>query len=208
MNEAPKKAQVLENHVANNTTNDVHDLKKLLVQPVGSANPRTQDTKTSDDAETPAYYGVVIGSVVNVTHNDGFKNIFVSFPGNPNSTPIIAKTVLEINSGHEHSEVTLMFDGGNLISPIITGIIQNREIATEKPTVNNTLDLGDLTDENINAELDVKTLTFKAKDQIKLECGKASITLTKSGKILLRGEYVMSRSTGVNSIKGGSVQLN
>lgn len=208
MKEAQTKNQNIEDYVANNATNDVPDLKKLLVQPVGSANPRIQDTETSDDAETPSYYGVMIGSVVNVTHKDGFKNIFVSFTGNPSLTPIIAKTVLEINSGHQHNEVTLMFDGGNLNSPIITGIIQKSELTTDKPPVNNTLDLDGLADENIDAELDGKTLTFKAKDQIKLECGKASITLTKSGKILLRGEYVMSRSTGVNSIKGGSVQLN
>ena len=41
-----------------------------------------------------------------------------------------------------------------------------------------------------------------------LRCGKASITLTKAGKVLIEGSYVLSRSTGVNRIKGGSVQLN
>jgi hypothetical protein len=41
-----------------------------------------------------------------------------------------------------------------------------------------------------------------------LQCGKASITLTKAGKVLIQGSYVSSRSTGVNRVKGGSVQLN
>ena len=36
----------------------------------------------------------------------------------------------------------------------------------------------------------------------------ASITLTRAGKVLIQGSYVSSRSTGVNRIKGGSVQLN
>ena len=47
-----------------------------------------------------------------------------------------------------------------------------------------------------------------AEKQLTLRCGKASITLTKSGKIILRGKYILSRSEGVNRIKGGSVQIN
>ena len=38
--------------------------------------------------------------------------------------------------------------------------------------------------------------------------GIGRITLTKAGKVLIEGSYVLSRSTGVNRIKGGSVQLN
>ena len=47
-----------------------------------------------------------------------------------------------------------------------------------------------------------------ALDQLVLRCGKASITLTKAGKVLIQGTYLSSRSSGVNRIKGGSVQLN
>jgi hypothetical protein len=41
-----------------------------------------------------------------------------------------------------------------------------------------------------------------------LRCGKSSITLTRAGKVLIEGEYISSRSSGVNRIKGGSIQLN
>jgi hypothetical protein len=41
-----------------------------------------------------------------------------------------------------------------------------------------------------------------------LRCGKASITLTRAGKVLIQGSYVLSRSTGVNRVKGGAVQIN
>jgi hypothetical protein len=41
-----------------------------------------------------------------------------------------------------------------------------------------------------------------------LQCGKASITLTRAGKVLINGAYVSSRSSGVNRLKGGSIQLN
>jgi hypothetical protein len=56
--------------------------------------------------------------------------------------------------------------------------------------------------------IDGKTLTFDADEQIVLRCGKASITLTKAGKIIIRGAYLLNRSSGVNRIKGGSVQIN
>lgn len=58
------------------------------------------------------------------------------------------------------------------------------------------------------AEIDGQRVELTGQDEVVLRCGKASITLTKAGKILLRGEYVSSRSSGVNRIKGGSVQIN
>ena len=51
-------------------------------------------------------------------------------------------------------------------------------------------------------------MVLSAQEEIVLRCGKASITLTKAGKVLIEGAYVLSRSSGVNRIRGGSVQLN
>jgi hypothetical protein len=56
--------------------------------------------------------------------------------------------------------------------------------------------------------LDDDQLVFAAKEQVVLRCGKASITLTRAGKVLIRGAYLLSRSSGVHRIKGGSVQIN
>lgn len=56
--------------------------------------------------------------------------------------------------------------------------------------------------------IDGKSVTLSATDEIVLQCGKASIVLTRSGKVLIRGSYVSNRSTGVNRIKGGAVQIN
>jgi len=49
---------------------------------------------------------------------------------------------------------------------------------------------------------------LKAKQEIVLECGRASITLTSAGKVLIRGAYLSSRSSGVHRIKGASVEIN
>jgi hypothetical protein len=56
--------------------------------------------------------------------------------------------------------------------------------------------------------LDGDRVHIAAGKEIVLSCGKASITLTRAGKVIIRGAYVLSRSSGVNRIRGASVQLN
>jgi len=56
--------------------------------------------------------------------------------------------------------------------------------------------------------VDGGVITFTAEQEICLRCGEASITLTRAGKVLIKGSYLLSRSTGPNRIKGGSIQLN
>lgn len=63
------------------------------------------------------------------------------------------------------------------------------------------------------SETSAKTMTqdelvFSAERKITLQCGKASITLHPNGKIVLRGEYILSDAKGVNRIAGGRVELN
>ena len=41
-----------------------------------------------------------------------------------------------------------------------------------------------------------------------LRCGDASITLTRAGKVLIKENYVLSRSRGCNKIKGAAVDIN
>lgn len=55
-------------------------------------------------------------------------------------------------------------------------------------------------------ELDELVIT--AAKQLTLRCGESSITLTAAGKIIIRGKYIVSRSSGVQRIKGGAVQIN
>ncbi|HVE38427.1 MAG TPA: hypothetical protein VNM14_00980 [Planctomycetota bacterium] len=57
-------------------------------------------------------------------------------------------------------------------------------------------------------KVDGKKVTLSGDEEVTLKCGKASITLTAAGKVLIKGEYLLSRSSGVNRIKGGAVQIN
>jgi len=59
-----------------------------------------------------------------------------------------------------------------------------------------------------NVKVTRKRITLEAQDEIVLQCGQASITLRRNGRIVIRGTYVESRSKGTNRIKGGSVLIN
>jgi hypothetical protein len=56
--------------------------------------------------------------------------------------------------------------------------------------------------------VDRKQIIIDAEEEIVLRCGEASITLTRAGKVIIKGSYLLSRSSGANRIKGGSVQIN
>lgn len=53
-----------------------------------------------------------------------------------------------------------------------------------------------------------KTVTIGADEELTLRCGKSSITLTKSGKVIVKGTKIVSRSLGENKIRGAQISLN
>ena len=85
------------------------------------------------------------------------------------------------------------------------GMLQNSETPVQELSIDVSRELDS---QQLQAKIDGDHVTLTAEKEIVLQCGKSSITLTKAGKIIIRGEYLLSRSTGVNKIKGGSVQIN
>ncbi|WP_053213920.1 DUF6484 domain-containing protein [Pseudomonas sp. Q12-87] len=141
-------------------------------------------------AATPARVeGVVIGVLLDVPKADA---PVVAFPGCPVDSGLAARTTTPLTREDIGAQVALMFEAGDVARPLVIGRIQ-RLPETAPPAV---------------AHLDGERLEFTAEREIVLRCGKASITLTREGKILIRGAYLSSRSSGVNRIKGGSVQIN
>lgn len=51
-------------------------------------------------------------------------------------------------------------------------------------------------------------VVIAAQRELVLRCGDASLTLTKAGKVLVKGSYVSTQAEGENRIKGGSVRIN
>ncbi len=151
--------------------------------------------------------GVVIGLLSSI---DNQGRALVIFPGNPSDTPVIARTTTSVDHDDIGHEVALMFEGGDPLKPLLIGLIQNPG-ADKKGAPNEGLEgFVEQPDDSEPPylELDGERIDLKAQNQITLKCGKASVTLTKAGKVIIRGTYLLNRSSGVNRIKGGSVQIN
>ena len=134
--------------------------------------------------------GVVVGALMGFSEQG---EPLVVFAGNPVEQAVPARSTAPLSQGDVGAPVALLFEGGDPRRPLIVGKIVDpgAEVAT-----------------NAHARLDGERVEIEGKREITLRCGKASVTLTAAGKIILRGAYILSRSTGVNKIKGGSVQLN
>jgi len=137
--------------------------------------------------------GVVIGVLMGFSEK-GLP--LVAFPGNQSDICISAHSTTVFNSNDIGCQIALLFEGGNPKRPIVIGRMHKPKEIVQS------------IQQKISVEVDNDRLEFEAENEIVLRCGKASITLTKSGKIILRGNYLLSRSSGVNRIKGGSVQIN
>ncbi|WP_437833845.1 DUF6484 domain-containing protein [Sorangium sp. So ce1153] len=133
--------------------------------------------------------GVVIGELAALGEEGGAR---VVFPGGP-AAGAAARVMAALSAEDVGREVALLFEGGDPGRPVVMGRLHApRDTAQRRP----------------EAHADGERLELTADKEIVLRCGKASITLTRAGKILIRGEYLLVRSSGVNRIQGGSVQIN
>lgn len=140
--------------------------------------------------------GVVVGELLALT--DGGYTALVRYAGQPGSAAIAARSTVDLHGAHIGKRVTLVFEDGDANKPLVTGVL--REPGAGWPLAE--------APAQVEVDADGERMVLSARQELVLRCGKASITLTKAGKVLIQGSYVSSRSTGVNRVKGGSVQLN
>ena len=160
---------------------------------------------------------VVLGTLVRL--NDAGAPL-VDWPDNPGAEPVPALCTAAYTASDAGRTAALLFAGGDPARPLIVGLIREAmdavieatELAGAGAGLQQAEGLEDDEEEveerAFEARVDGERVVIAASTEIVLQCGKASITLTKAGKVLLRGAYLLSRSSGVNRIKGGSVQIN
>jgi hypothetical protein len=145
--------------------------------------------------QTTLIHGVLVGRLVALAE-DGLTPL-VSFPAQPGTTALPARSTVDLQPAHIGRELVLMFEAGCADKPIVTGLLRGATNLPEAAPAG-----------QVEIDADGQRLLISAQEQVVLRCGKASITLTKAGKVIIQGAYISSRSTGINRIKGGSVQLN
>jgi Domain of unknown function (DUF6484) len=149
--------------------------------------------------------GVQLAAIVGVT-DDGPQVQF-----QPDGPPITAR--LAVSSTRERldaaiaqcQQVVLLFEHGDRTRPIIVGFIESIPAPAEP------VEIGPVLPDRpsvVEADVDGKRVRVTAQDEIVLQCGSASVTLRRNGRVIIRGTYVESRSDGTNRIKGGQVQIN
>ena len=140
--------------------------------------------------KTKLRHGAVRGMLV-ALDEDG--NAMIDFPGCGAGQPVLASSTISLRGSDVGREAVLMFEDADPARPILIGLIHAPKGQSQP---------------DLELLIDKKKVEFTAEEEIVLRCGKASITLTRAGKVLIRGAYVLTRSSGVNRIKGGSVQIN
>ena len=98
-------------------------------------------------------------------------------------------------------EALIVFEQGDPDRPIVLALMESAEadLAKTEPDAKQPL---------MEAVVDGEMVKIEGRKKIVLRCGKGSITITKDGKIVVRGTSLLSRSSGPNRIKGASVQIN
>jgi hypothetical protein len=139
--------------------------------------------------------GVVIGELIAIAREGCVP--LVHFSGQRGLAALRARSVIDLHGGHIGQQVALMFENGNADEPIVMGLLRGSEgwPLEDAPA-------------QVEVDADGQHLNISAREQLVLRCGRASITLTNAGKVLIEGSYVLSRSSGANRIKGGSVDIN
>jgi hypothetical protein len=133
---------------------------------------------------------------------DGFDKegqpVVSGLSGSPGET-LVARTTISLQGVAVGAEVVVLCEHNDMERPIIVGVLQEQKSGAAN---------ADRTTQFVSIQADGERQIISAEREIVLRCGDASITLTRAGKILIKGTYVVTRSSGVNRIKGGSVQIN
>jgi hypothetical protein len=123
--------------------------------------------------------------------------LLVGVPGLPGEKAA-ARTTVALHQAQIGSTVVVLFEQGDVRRPIVIGVLDDRASAMplSEPLP------------PVSVQADGERMVIRAEREIVLRCGEASITLTRAGKVVIKGTYVLSRSSGVNRIKGAAVDIN
>jgi Domain of unknown function (DUF6484) len=114
--------------------------------------------------------------------------------GNGRSRRRSAATIAALGPSAVGREALVCFSGRSR-KPVILGLIRK---PGDEPPGETTLDL------TVNR----RRVVVAADEELSFRCGKASITLTANGKVVIQGADLVSSAQRINRIRGGAVRIN
>jgi hypothetical protein len=112
---------------------------------------------------------------------------------------LLARTTVPLERRHLGSSIVVLCENADPRLPIVVGVLQPQALPPAPALAG---------DRKVVVQADDDRYVVEAERQIVLRCGESSITLTRAGKVIIKGKYILSRSSGYNKIKGAAVDIN
>ncbi len=109
-----------------------------------------------------------------------------------------ARSTVPLRRAQVGQGVVLLFEGGDARAPLIMGVLEAQPLQED----------GGAAVAPASVQVDGQRQVIQAESEVVLRCGDASITLTRAGKVVIKGHYILSRSSGANKIKGAFIDIN
>ena len=138
---------------------------------------------------------VVVGELIAIVGEE--RTPLVRFDGQPGTAAVRARSIVQLGSKDIGKPAVMLFEDRNPGKPIVIGMLGRDDPwpLAERPA-------------QVRVDVDGHRLEISAGHELVLKCGKASITLTRSGSVTIRGTSVLSDATGLQRIRGATVELN
>lgn len=163
------------------------DATEHLLSLVSSGAEGSPEPPAPQTAIPERIAGLVLGRVTSA------QPLVVAWAGAPDGARV--RSLVPVDASAIGRTVALMFENHDPALPVVTGLVEPLPVPSD----------GAPKEGEPGA---TRRVVVSSEDELVLRCGKASITLTKAGKILIRGAYVSSTASGTHRIRGGSVEIN
>jgi hypothetical protein len=97
--------------------------------------------------------------------------------------------------------------GGVVLGKIVPGRPRSPE-DREEQTTSDRQAASRLRSEGGRTVIEDREVVLRAGSALRIECGAGTIEIREDGKIVVKGEHLLSRARSTNRIKGGSVGIN